>query len=98
MAENKNLPDSKEELTDILAKSKYLSVDIGSKSISLESHNSVNIQPKGTPFGVKVKVDDGKSSVTLTFDTKKMQEPKKQINFENLIDDAIRNYEKLWKS
>lgn len=95
MAENHNLPDSKEEIVDILAKTKYLNLDTEIASITLESHNSVNIQPKGTPFGAKVKIDDGKSSATLTFDTKKMKDPKKKIDFDKLVDDAILNYENL---
>lgn len=95
MAENNNLPDNKEEITDALAKTKYLNINSEIGSISLESHNSVNIQPKGTPFGAKVKVDDGKSSATLTFDTKKMRDPKKNIDFDKLVNDAILNYENL---
>lgn len=95
MADNHNLPDSKEEIIDILAKTKYLSIENEIGSISLESHNSVNIQPKGTPFGAKIKADGEKSSATLTFDTKKMRDPKKRIDFDKLVDDAILNYENL---
>ena len=95
MAENHNLPDSKEEIVDVLAKTKYLNIDTEIGSITLESHNSVNIQPKGTPFGAKIKADGDKSSATLTFDTKKMRDPKKRIDFDKLVDDAILNYENL---
>ena len=55
MQEDHNLPENKEEIIDILAKAKYLKIDTDLGSISLESHNSINVQPKGTPFGVNVR-------------------------------------------
>ena len=93
MQEDHNLPENKEEIIDILAKAKYLKIDTDLGSISLESHNSINVQPKGTPFGVKVKVDDNKSSATLTFDMKKMRDSNKKIDFDKLVNDSIMNYE-----
>jgi hypothetical protein len=93
MTEKHNLPENKEEIIDILAKTKYLNIDTEIGSMTLESHNSVNIQPKGTPFGVKIKADGDNSSATLTFDTKKMRDPNKKIDFDKLVNDAIMNYE-----
>lgn len=86
------LPDSTEEVIDLLAKTKQLKVETDAGSVMLESHNSVNIQPSGTPFGTKMKVADGSNSAALTFDSKKMRPPKKNIDFDQLIDDAISEY------
>jgi hypothetical protein len=68
-------------------------VDTEFGEIKLNSHDSVEIQPKGTPFGAKVKVEDnGSITPTLTFDTKKMREPKKNINPEEILDDALEEF------
>jgi hypothetical protein len=86
-------PDSTEEVVDLLAKTKQLKVETDAGSVMLESHNSVNIQPSGTPFGTKVKVAEGSNSAALTFDSKKMRPPKKNIDFDQLIDEAINEYD-----
>ena len=87
-----NLPDEKGTL-DIIAKSGYLKVENEDLSISLEAHNEVNVQPKGSIFGAKVKVeDDGSITPTLTFDTKKLREPKKNIDAKQMLDDALEEY------
>lgn len=85
-------PDSTEEVVDLLAKTKQLKVETDAGSVMLESHNSVNIQPSGTPFGTKIKVAEGSNSAALTFDSKKMRPPKKNIDFDQLLDDAISEY------
>lgn len=88
-----NLPDKPEDIIDIVSKAGYLKVENEDLSISLEAHNQVNIQPKGTIFGAKVKVEDnGNITPVLTFDTKKLREPRKDINVKELLDDAIENY------
>ena len=88
-----NLPEEPEEIIDIVAKTGYLKVKTELGDIKLNSHNSVEIQPKGTPFGAKVKVEnDGSITPTLTFDTKKLQEPKKNIDTKQLLDDAIDDF------
>lgn len=87
-----NLPDEKGTL-DIIAKSGYLKVENEDLSISLEAHNQVNIQPKGSVFGAKVKVEeDGSITPTLTFDTKKLREPKKNIDTNKMLDDALEDF------
>jgi hypothetical protein len=87
-----NLPDEKGAL-DIVAKSGYLKVENEDLSISLEAHNQVNIQPKGNIFGAKIKVEDnGSITPTLTFDTKKLREPKKNIDVDQILDDALEEY------
>jgi hypothetical protein len=88
-----NLPEEPEEIVDIAAKAGYLKVENELGEIKLNSHNSVEIQPKGTPFGAKIKVNnDGSLTPTLTFDTKKLREPKKNIDTKQLLDDAINDF------
>lgn len=88
-----NIPDKPEDIIDIVSRAGYLKVENKDLSISLEAHNQVNIQPKGTIFGAKVKVEDnGNITPTLTFDTKKLREPRKDINVKELLDDAIEDY------
>jgi hypothetical protein len=88
-----NLPQEPEEIIDIAARAGYLKVKTDIGDIKLNSHNSVEIQPKGTPFGAKVKVNnDGSLTPTLTFDTKKLREPKKQIDAKQMLDDALEDF------
>lgn len=88
-----NLPQEPEDVLDIAARAGYLKVETELGDIKLNSHNSVEIQPKGTPFGAKVKVNnDGSLTPTLTFDTKKLREPKKNIDTNKMLDDAINDF------
>jgi hypothetical protein len=88
-----NLPEEPEEIVDIVTKAGYLKVENELGEIKLNSHNSVEIQPKGTPFGAKVKVNnDGSLTPTLTFDTKKLREPKKNIDTNKMLEDAINDF------
>ena len=88
-----NLPEDPEEIIDIAAKAGYLKVKTELGDIKLNSHNSVEIQPKGTPFGAKVKVEnDGSVTPTLTFDTKKLREPKRNIDAKQMLDDALEDF------
>ena len=88
-----NLPQEPEDIVDIAAKARYLKVETELGEIKLNSHNSIEIQPNGVPFGAQVTVeDDGSITPTLTFDTKKMREPKNNINPEEIIDDALEEF------
>ena len=88
-----NLPEEPEDIVDIAAKAGYLKVKTDIGDIKLNSHNSVEIQPKGTPFGAKVKVEnDGSVTPTITFDTKKLREPKKNIDTNKMLNDAIDDF------
>ena len=87
------LPSNPEEVIDLVAKTGYLKVENEELSISLDSHNQINIQPKGTPLGAKLRVEEsGDITPMITFDTKKLREPKKSINPEELLDKAIEDY------
>jgi hypothetical protein len=88
-----NLPEEPEENIDIAAKAGYLKVKTDIGDIKLNSHNSLEVQPKGTSFGAGVKVEqDGNIIPTLTFDTKKMKEPRKQIDAKQMLDDALEDF------
>jgi hypothetical protein len=88
-----NLPEEPEEIIDIAAKAGYLKVETDIGDIKLNSHNQIEVQPKGTPFGAKVKVEEnGNITPTLTFDTKKMKEPKKKIDAKQMVDDALEDF------
>lgn len=88
-----NLPQEPEEILDIASKAGYLKVDTELGDIKLNSHNSVEIQPDGTIFGTKIKVEEnGSITPSLTFDTKKLNEPKKNIDTKQLLDDAIDDF------
>ena len=88
-----NLPQEPEDVADIIARAGYLKVETDIGEIKLNSHNQVEIQPKETIFGAKVKVEDnGTITPTLTFNTKKLREPKKNIDTEQMLDDAIEDF------
>ena len=88
-----NLPQEPEEIVDIAAKAGYLKVETDIGEIKLNSHNQIEIQPEGTLFGAKIKVEEnGNITPTLTFDTKKMRDPRKQIDAKQLIDDALEDF------
>ena len=88
-----NLPQEPEDIVDIAAKAEHLKVETELGEIKLNSHNSIEIQSNGVPFGAQVTVeDDGSITPTLTFDTKKMREPKNNINPEEIIDDALEEF------
>jgi len=52
----------------------------------------IDIQPKGTPLGTKIKIqENGEIVPTLTLDTKKMRELKK-IDTKQILDDALEDF------
>jgi hypothetical protein len=88
-----NLPQEPEEIVDIVAKAGYLKVESDIGEIKLNSHNSVELQPDGTIFGTKIKVEEsGNITPTLTLDTKKLRESKKQIDAKQMLDDALEDF------
>jgi hypothetical protein len=88
-----NLPQEPEKIVDIVAKVDYLKVDTEIGNVKLNSYNSVEVQPDGTIFGTKIKVEEsGNITPTLTFDTKKLRGPKKNIDTKQLLDDAIDDF------
>lgn len=88
-----NIPEQPEDIIDIASKSGYLKVDTDIGEIKLNSYNQIEIQPKGTVFGAKLKVEEnGEVSPMITFDTKKLREPKKNIDPKQILDDALEDF------
>lgn len=88
-----NLPQEPEDIIDLVAKAGYLKVENELGSIQLKSHNTIEIQPNGTIFGARIKAnDDGTITPTLTFDTKKLREPRKKIDAEEIVDQALEDF------
>jgi hypothetical protein len=88
-----SFPDSEKEVVDIIAKAGYLKASNDKVEISLESSNTINIQPKGNVFGAKVKVEeDGSITPMLTFDTKKLRDKNKRFDPEGTIDEALKDF------
>ena len=78
---------------DIAAKAEYLKINTELGEIKLEAHNRVNIQPDETPFGIKIEVEDSGDVIpTLTFDTKKLRQPRKNIDAKQMLDDALEDF------
>lgn len=89
----KDIPNNEKDIIDIAAKTGYLKVETEIGEVKLNSYNEIEIQPKGTPFGAKVKVEEnGSVTPTLTFDTKKLRDPKKNIDPESIVDDALKDF------
>jgi hypothetical protein len=89
-----NLPEDPEEIIDVVAKTHYLKVENELGEIKLEAHNQVNLQPKGTPLGMRLKVEEtGDITPTITFDTKKLRESNNVIDSKQIVDQALEDYE-----
>lgn len=88
-----SFPDSEKEAVDIIAKAGYLKASNDKVEVSLESSDTINIQPKGNIFGAKVKVEEnGSITPTLTFDTKKLRDKNKRFDPEGTIDQALKDF------
>jgi len=85
--------DSEEYAVDILAKAGYIKAENDKISVSLDSANTLSIQPKGTIFGAKVKVEqNGSVTPSLTFDTKKLRDKPNYVPPKDLVDEAIEDF------
>ena len=88
-----NLSEEPEHTIDLISKTEYLKINTELGEIKLEVHNRVNIQPDETPFGIEIEVEEsGDVTPTLTFDTKKLREPRKNIDAKQMLDDALEDY------
>ena len=88
-----NLPDDEKDIVNLAARAGYLKVETDIGEVKLNSYNQIEVQPKGTPFGAKIKVEqDGSITPTLTFDTKKLRDPKKHIDPKSILDDALEDF------
>lgn len=88
-----NLPEEPEDIVDLVSKTECLKINTELGEIKLEAHNRINIQPDETLFGIEIEVEEsGDVTPTLTFDTKKLREPRKNIDAKQMLDDALEDY------
>jgi hypothetical protein len=88
-----NLSEEPEDIIDLISKTECLKINTELGEIKLEAHNRINIQPDETPFGIEIEVEEsGDITPILTFDTKKLREPKKNIDVKKILDDALEDY------
>ena len=88
-----NAPREPEHTIDLISKTEYLKINTELGEIKLEAHNRINIQPDETLFGIEIEVEEsGDVTPTLTFDTKKLREPRKNIDAKQMLDDALEDY------
>ena len=88
-----NLAEEPEDIIDLVSKTECLKINTELGEIKLEAHNRVNIQPDETPFGIEIELEEnGNITPTLTFDTKKLREPRKNIDAKQMLDDALEDY------
>ena len=86
-------PQEPEDIVDLVSKTEYLKINTELGEIKLEAHNRVNIQPDETLFGIGIEVEEsGDVTPTFTFDTKKLREPRKNIDAKQMLDDALEDY------
>jgi hypothetical protein len=88
-----NLPDDEKDFVNVIAKAGYLKAENDKIQISLESPDTISIQPKGTIFGAKIKVESvGSIAPTLTFDTKKLRDKPNLTPPEDILDKALEDF------
>ena len=88
-----NLSEEPEDIIDLVSKTECLKINTELGEIKLEAHNRVNIQPDETPFGIEIELEEnGNITPTLTFDTKKLREPRKNIDAKQMLDDALEDF------
>jgi hypothetical protein len=88
-----NNPEPIENAMDIFAKAGYVKAENDKISVSLDSANTLSIQPKGTIFGMKVKVEkDNLLSPSLTFDTKKLRDKRRYTSPKEALDQALKDF------
>ncbi len=88
-----NLPEEPEDIIDLVSKTKYLKMNTELGQIKLKENDPDNILPDETLFGIKIEVEEsGDVASTLTFDTKKLREPRKNIDAKQMLDDALEDF------
>jgi hypothetical protein len=88
-----NAPDSAEDVVNILAKAGYLKAENDKIKVSLDSANTLNVQPKGTVLGAKVRVEkDGSITPILTLDTKKLRDKGRYTSPKDALDQALEDF------
>ena len=82
----------KEELDDI-AKTKLLKAETAIGSIALSSSSSIDLQPSGTPLGLRLIERQGKLIPMALFDTKKLRDASQFQGASQVVDEALEHFE-----
>jgi hypothetical protein len=88
-----NNPQNLNDSIDIAAEAEYLKVTSNVGDVKLNSYNEIELQPKGTIFGARIKVEEnGNVTPTLTFDTKKLWTKNEKFNPKDIVDQALTDF------
>jgi hypothetical protein len=82
----------KEEFDDI-AKTELLKAETALGSITLSSSSSIDIQPNGTPLGLRLIDRQGRLTPMALFDTKKLREASQFQGASKAVDEALESFE-----
>ncbi len=88
------LPEDAEQALDVIASTGLLKVSTPLGDVKLRSSQEVELQPGGTPFGVRIKQeDDGSITPMLLFDTKKTRDRPRTIDAEDIVSKALEEFD-----
>jgi hypothetical protein len=88
-----NNPQSLNDSIDIAAEAEYLKLTSNVGDVKLNSSNEIELQPKGTIFGARIKVEEtGTVTPTITFDTKKLWNKNERFDSEDIVDQALQDF------
>lgn len=83
----------KEEL-DNIAKTNLLKAETALGSIALSSSSSIDLQPNGTPLGLRLLERQGQLAYMALFDIKKLQDADQFEGASKAVDEALTNFDK----
>jgi hypothetical protein len=88
-----NNPQSLNDSIDIAAEAEYLKLTSNVGDVKLNSSNEIELQPKGTIFGARIKAEEnGTITPSLTFDTKKLWNKNENFNSKDIVDQALEDF------
>ena len=88
-----NSPQNLNDTIDIAADAEYLKVTSNVGDVKLNSYNEIELQPKGTIFGARIKAEEnGTITPSLTFDTKKLWTKNEKFNPKDIVDQALTDF------
>ena len=87
------LPEDAEDALDLVGGTGLLKASTPLGEVKLRSSQEVELQPNGTPFGLRLKKEDnGAITPTLLFDSKKLRDKPAFINAEEIVSKALEEF------
>ena len=83
----------KEEVDDI-AKTKLLKAETAIGSIALSSSSSIDLQPNGTPLGLRLIERQGQLTPMALFDSKKLRDASQFQGASEAVDEALEDFKR----